>query len=340
MSSETVQQTACRISEHVDQYELQFVRVVLHGGEPLLAGADFLAELAATIRAAVNPKCNIDFSLQTNGILLTPANLDVILRHNIGVGVSLDGIPADHDRRRIYLDGRGSYQEVAKGLRVLASPPYRRLYRGILTTIDLDADPVETYRHLVDFAPPLVDLLLPHGNWSCPPPRRTPDEATPYADWLVAVFDQWYHAASPRPRIRIFEEIIHLLLGGASRAESVGLTPSTLIVVETDGSLEQVDALKSAYDGAAATGLHVSRNPFGDALRHPAIASRQLGVAGLSKECQKCPIVRICGGGYYPHRYRSGSGFNNPSVYCPDLKTLIAHISRQMTADLAPLLSR
>jgi uncharacterized protein len=41
-------------------------------------------------------------------------------------------------------------------------------------------------------------------------------------------------------------------------------------------------------------------------------------------------VVRICGGGLYAHRYRTGTGFDNPSVYCSDLKALIT----QVTADM------
>jgi len=37
--------------------------------------------------------------------------------------------------------------------------------------------------------------------------------------------------------------------------------------------------------------------------------------------------VRACGGGLYAHRYKSGNGFDNPSVYCADLKVLIPMIT-------------
>ena len=39
---------------------------------------------------------------------------------------------------------------------------------------------------------------------------------------------------------------------------------------------------------------------------------------------------KICGGGYFPHRYRSGSGFRNPSVYCADLQRVITHIAARV----------
>jgi uncharacterized protein len=66
------------------------------------------------------------------------------------------------------------------------------------------------------------------------------------------------------------------------------------------------------------------------ALEHPGIVARQRGVADLSAACQRCPVVSSCGGGMYAHRYKSGSGFDNPSVYCDDLLKLISHISARL----------
>jgi uncharacterized protein len=47
--------------------------------------------------------------------------------------------------------------------------------------------------------------------------------------------------------------------------------------------------------------------------------------------------MEICGGGLYPHRYREGAGFRNPSVYCADLLRLITHVTERVTSDLAGL---
>lgn len=128
---------------------------------------------------------------------------------------------------------------------------------------------------------------------------------------------------------------MNLLLGGTSRSELVGTTPSSLIVIETDGSIEQADTLKSAYDGAPVTGLHIDCDPFDAALRLPAIVARQLGLNALAECCTACSLRQVCGGGLYPHRYRSGEGFRNPSVYCPDLFRLIVHIRERVVADLS-----
>jgi uncharacterized protein len=78
----------------------------------------------------------------------------------------------------------------------------------------------------------------------------------------------------------------------------------------------------------------VTDDSFDDALRHPAIMARQIGLAALAETCQRCELRRVCGGGHYVHRYRRGTGFRNPSVYCPDLTKLIGHIVDRVRADI------
>ena len=127
---------------------------------------------------------------------------------------------------------------------------------------------------------------------------------------------------------------MHLLLGGASGSEIVGIAPAQMMVIETDGSIEQEDTLKVAYAGAAATALHVDRDPLDAALLLPEIAARQIGVRALAAQCRACPVRSVCGGGLYSHRYAEDTGFLNPSVYCPDLFALIRHIRGRLLEDL------
>jgi uncharacterized protein len=128
--------------------------------------------------------------------------------------------------------------------------------------------------------------------------------------------------------------MIQLVLGGPGAVEGLGLQPATLIVVDADGSIKQLDSLSSAYPGAADTGLHVLADSFDAALDHPTTVARQIGAAALPPQCQRCPVLRICGGGLYPHRYRSGEGFRNPSVYCDDLLRVINHVARRVISDV------
>ncbi len=339
MTAEIAGHTAMRIGEHVRTHHLRNISLILHGGEPLLAGPELIHHLVTAVRDAAGSSAAVDASVQTNGVGLDGPYLDLFSELDIRVGVSLDGPVDAHNRHRRFPSGRGSHAAVAAGLARLIDPGYRHLFSGLLCTIDLRNDPIETYQALLDFDPPKIDFLLPHGTWETPPPGRIPDgPGTPYADWLITIFDHWYPAA--QTRIRLFEDIMRLLLGRASTSEMVGLAPSTLLVIETDGAIEQGDVLKAAYHGAPATGLHVSHDRLDAALMLPGVAARQLGKRALSAECRACHINEVCGGGFYGHRYRPATGFANPSVYCLDLMRLIGHIRATLRADITRHLAR
>ena len=234
--------------------------------------------------------------------------LGLFKRLGVCVGVSVDGYGAGHDLHRKFARGNGSYRAVEAAVRRLASPPYRDVFGGLLCTVDVANDPVASYDALANFEPPLLDFLLPHGNWTSPPPGRDPDSAiTPYADWLIEVFDRWYSSEQRQPQVRLFSEIMHALFGGAAATEAIGLSPAAVVVIETDGSIEQSDSLKSTYQGAPYTGAHCATDSFDTLLRTPRFAARQLGVSGLCDECRRCPMALVCGGGNYVHRYRAGS---------------------------------
>ncbi|MCO6003861.1 FxsB family radical SAM/SPASM domain protein [Actinoallomurus purpureus] len=335
MTPATIALIASRIAEHVRAHRIPEVDLIFHGGEPLLAGIELIRHAVTTVRSAVGPEASVNVRVQSNGLLLDSAFLRTFDELGVRVGISLDGDARGNDRHRRHADGRGSHDEVRAALERLTAGRYRHLFGGLLATVDLRNDPVATYEALLEFAPAEVDFLLPHGNWNSPPPGLSPGEhATPYGDWLIAAFDRWYGAPVRETRVRLFGEIIRLLLGGASRIESVGLSPVAMVVLETDGSIEQVDTLKSVYEGASATGLHVARDSFDAVLRLPSVAARQIGDRALSAQCRGCAIRRVCGGGLYTHRYRAGSGFANPSVYCADLVRLITHVHQVIAGDL------
>jgi uncharacterized protein len=340
MAEATLRQVGQRIAQHIERHGLTAVSAVLHGGEPLLAGSAFLDFAARELRAALPASCKVSLTVQTNGVLLNRRLLDLLSSHNIGIAVSLDGAREGHDLHRRYANGRSSYPQVMRGLRLLAES-YRSRYRGLLCTVDVRTDPVACYEALLETSPPAIDFLLPHGNWSDPPPFRQHCEngSTPYADWLIQIFDRWYKAPFKTTGIRIFEEILNTLLGGGSRSENIGLSPVAVLVLDTDGSLQQVDTLKTTFEGAPETGLNVFDHDFEAALQHTGVAARQIGLSALSPVCMGCSVRDACGGGAYVHRYKGGEGFRNPSVYCADLRKLIEHISAQVRRDLALLSS-
>lgn len=322
ISAETVEMAARRIAQHANDHGLPEVCVVLHGGEPLLLGKDRTRGVLDTLTSWISPVTSLDLRIHSNGVLLDEQWCELFRDYRVKVGISLDGDETANDRHRRFADGRSSYPHVLNALALLRQPEYRRLYAGILCTIDIVNDPIMVYQALLAEAPPNVDLLLPHATWENPPMRRF---GTDYADWLLQVYRRWTLDGRPMP-IRFFDSLLSAARGGPSFTEALGTDPSDLLVIETDGSWEQPDSMKTAFDGAAATGTSVFHHTVDEAAGHAAIAARQHDAAALCVTCRTCPVVRVCGGGLYAHRFRRGSGFDNPSVYCADLKKLISEV--------------
>ena len=337
MASEVVKATAEAIARHAERHEIPLVRVVLHGGEPLLLPPDRLGGLIGELKGAISPVADVELTVQTNGVRLGGAlgteYADLFLDERVRVGISLDGGRAANDRHRLFRDGRFSYDQVVRAVGRMGSERYRPVFAGLLCTVDVANDPLEVYRELLALRPPAIDLLLPHATWDQPPPAAVPG-TTPYGDWLATIFDAWF-GAPPVVGVRLFEELLSALLGGASHSEAIGRSAPESLVVETDGSLEQTDALKVAFHGAARTGYDVLRHTLDDVLADPGAFGSAAGADGLSEICRACPVLATCGGGLYPHRYRADTGFANPSVYCHDLKRLIDHVTERVAAGLA-----
>ncbi|MCX4785436.1 FxsB family radical SAM/SPASM domain protein [Streptomyces sp. NBC_01221] len=323
MSVDLARATARRIGEHVTAHNLRTVHVVLHGGEPLLAGPRHMADLLSAVREGVPAATAIHFELQTNGTLLTEPWLDLFDQYEVVVGVSLDGPPDANDRHRLTHASRSSTGSAVRGVELLRSRPH--LFAGLLAVVDLANDPVEVHDYLAAFGPPTIDFGLPHGTHD-EPPRRNDPAVPEYGQWMSRVYDAWLARPEYQHSVRMLEDIVALSSGVRGSVESLGLAPPSSIVIESDGTVEGVDTLRSVEEGASWLGRDVFSRSFDDVLRHPKLLHRQYGRAALAEKCQSCPLVEVCGGGYLPHRFSTSHGYRNPSVYCADLEYLIRHV--------------
>ena len=142
MSGKRSTEIAARISEHAAGHSLDEVQVILHGGEPLLAGAELIEYAVQKVRRSTNARVNFD--IQTNGVLLNTNYLKLFDFLDIHVSVSLDGDEESHDRHRRRANGEGSHAAVVRSLDTLTGEQFRHLFNGLICTIDPRNDPVCT----------------------------------------------------------------------------------------------------------------------------------------------------------------------------------------------------
>ncbi|MGA0607970.1 cyclophane-forming radical SAM/SPASM peptide maturase YhhB [Phenylobacterium sp. VNQ135] len=330
LSDENRQAFAQRLADYARAVDLKRAAVIFHGGEPLLAGAASLCSFASLIRATAGPHTDVDIGLQTNGLLLDDAALDLFEAHTIGVSLSLDGPRAVNDLHRTTRRRRSSFDKVEAALERLKLRP--SVFAGVIAVIDASADPEELLEYFAGHAPPRVDFLLPDAHHLRPPPGRS-DDPDLYVRWLKRAFDVWLDHY-PSLSVRSFEALLDAIMGLPSATDAFGFGDVSLISVETDGTYHDLDVLKVVGNGTQLGGglLDTSIAEAAGSARLEA-HRRLLAKPGLCATCQACPISDICGGGAVPHRW-SDAGFDNPTVYCREMTALIAHAQSRLSEAL------
>ena len=306
--------------------------VVLHGGEPLLAGKDRLYHLISRLRQRL-PSGSHPISVQTNGVLISDPVLDLFAEYRVSVAVSIDGPRQINDNGRVDHQGRGTFDSVLAGIRKLeAHPDAAELYAGVLAVIDPTTDPADVYRFFKGLNPPSIDFLYQDGNHSRLPPHKVIATSTEYGQWMAQVFDLYVADRSPI-EIRVLDDLIKLSMGSKSTKEGLGVSDFGILIVETDGSIRKNDTLRSAYRGADR--FSNCWNVDGDSIKCLLESRDFLDYQQLqkptSKKCMSCPELQICGGGMTVHRWDDKTEYDNPTIFCADQLYLIGHIRKTLT---------
>jgi uncharacterized protein len=300
--------------------------VVLHGGEPLLLGVVRLNGLLSRLRAALSERHGLH--IQTNGVLLTADMIDVCARHRVGISISLDGSIEVNDRYRVDHRGRGSHARVLEAIRRLkAHPNGAALFSGLLAVVDPTTDPGSIYAFFKSVGTPSVDFLYRDGNHDILPFGKCSLSSTEYGKWMSALLDLYLADESP-PRIRILDDMLKLLLGGAARKEGVGLIDYGILIIDTDGAVRKNDTLKSAGNGADRFGRpwSIIEHQLHEIVASPEFESYHAAQRATASVCLACPDLTVCGGGMQTHRWSMARKFDNPSVFCADQRLLIGRM--------------
>jgi len=95
------------------------VTVIWHAGEPLVVPVAFYETAFDVIESLRPASIEIRHSIQTNGLLISPAWCELFKKWHVGVGVSIDGPKHWHDVHRVTRSGRGTFDRAIAGIRML-----------------------------------------------------------------------------------------------------------------------------------------------------------------------------------------------------------------------------
>ena len=265
------------------------------GGEPLLA-LPLLRQIADYVRTN---HIRVRMDLQTNGTLMTEETADFLHGADIGIGVSLDGRPAEHDAHRCYPDGRGSSMDVIAGIQRLGR-------RGIAIglTCVVTAENVAELSGVIEMAYYLgnvrrigFDLLRSQGRGSAVRPAREEDMARA----MEQVFARNEHLG----RLHGYRIAIAQEEQAACLAQRTGDGFSHCHAMS--GAGVHIDAAGRIY--ACASFVGDARFLLGD-VEHGIDVRRQETVAHEMQRamafCRACADFAGCGGACYARRAGQG----------------------------------
>ena len=335
MSREVCEQVIIKTYKHCIQNDIKEFLFVFHGGEPLLCEDDFFVWFVTFANNFFENRVKLYYAVHSNGTLFVPEIAEVFSRLKIQIGISLDGDKNVNDKNRLYKNGRSSYNDVITGINNCLKYPFHAKTMGILSVINLDKSPEEVYFFFKTIGISVYDLNFPYYTYETYPfiEKDNDTNFTPYADWLIKVFDLWYNDAN-RPNIKMFSGFINCFLGEEYPNDLFGSYDNGLLVINTDGEIEPIDYLKACGEEFVKTNMNIKDNNLSDTYSLPNVRLYYKSHSILPDSCKECPVNDICGGTNLPARYSDKNGFNNKSIYCKDILKLLAHIQRCIAKDL------
>jgi len=338
------------ITSYITSQPTPIVEFVWQGGEPTLLGIDFFRRVIELQKPFVKGK-TITNSLQTNGTLLTAEWCQFLKKNNFMVGISLDGPKEIHDRYRRDRKGKGSFDQVMRGLKLLKE---HKVEHNVLACVARDTAkrPLDVYRFLrgegVEFIQftPVVERLsdvhsTPSGLRLAGPATLdkkerltdvTPWSVIPeeYGDFLIAVYEEWVRHDVGTVFVMNFEWVLNAWIGNPSPVCVHAKQCGRSVVIERNGDVFACD--HCVYP------QYKLGNIIFDTL--PAMVAKSLRSGfGVTKEtalprwCKECEVLPACQGGCPKHRF-AATYYNEPGLQylCAGYKKFFLHIRKYLRA--------
>lgn len=302
--------------------------IAYQGGEPTLRGLPFF-EKSLEFQKKYNVNgVTIHNAIQTNGYHLTEEWAEFFVKHQILVGLSLDGTKDTHNAYRRTPGGEDCYFDILKTCDLFQK---HHVEFNILTVVNNRTGRkikkiYQFYKknHLqyLQFIPCLDPIGEEPGS------REHSLTAEVYGEFLKELFDLWYDDLmnGTQPYIRQFENYIAILMGHAPEACDQKGVCNYQYVVEADGEVYPCDFY--VLDEYKLGNLNTCTIPEIDEKRH------QLGFMEYSltdhEHCKACEYYAICRGGCRRHRVSADENGNHLNQFCESYRMFFGYTLERM----------
>jgi len=324
---DVIKQTAAFLNQAIIDLSINQILIVFHGGEPMMQKRRDFDAMCHTFRNSLPKEIECNFSIQTNATLINKDWINLFQKHRVSISVSLDGTKEDNDKHRIDHRGKGTYDKVINGIKMLQSEfntDYSRI--GLLCVINPEHDAEKIYQHFVhDLNIKNMDFLLPEFSYDTQPSFDT-NNINVYLDKLL---NCWLKDNNPDIKIRLFSHYMNLLQGkNGLKYGFTNLSENSLHVISitTDGALTPTDEVRNIYKGQLFDGTTVFNTSLKDFYAKPIFMELESAHQHKPEKCKLCIWQNVCQGGNYETRFSLENKFNNPTIHCESIKKILASL--------------
>lgn len=332
IKKETILDISKFLAQGCKDLNISQLKVVLHGGEPLLQKKINFDYLCTHIKEVVQTnETEVLFALQTNAMLVDEEWIQLFNKHKISVCVSIDGPKEYHDKYRIDKKGNGTFDRTLQKIKLLNNPN-----NSFGVCILCVMNPTFSASKLFDFFKrdlniSQFDFLLPDAHHDDKPTYNHEK----YADFYCDIFKRVVEEGIENVNIRFIRHIVGSLLEkDVLDAERDSLIPP--ITISSNGELSPVDDLRNTNPEFMLTGCNISNTTYKEFLSSSIFKKLQEAASHVPKACNECCWYSACKGGHIIHRYSKENMFNNESVYCGSLKKIYGYVASHLINEGIP----
>lgn len=332
---DVVEQLARFLSDAARTTTIDHFNVVLHGGEPLLVKKRYFDEICTYLRSELEGVVDIDFAIQTNGVLIDDEWIELFSKHRINAGISIDGLQDDHDRLRPDKRGRGSYDRAIAGLRLLQQAVADGKIRsaGVLGVVPAHVSGEAFLKHLiVDLKVNSPGLNFPRGGWDSADAIEWNADTEARRDLVVTWLRDHIH-----PKFSYITHFADVFFGmmsdeGAEKLDWKLSRRHHIMTVSSSGEILIDDNLLGLDGDLSQAPMTIFDSRFVDFLASPAWQQLQQAVDTVPSACGECVWYRTCRSGNLYNRHSKAEGFLAHSALCDSIKVMTEEMATYLLA--------
>ena len=319
------------IKGYIENQPLQCndVNFAWQGGEPTLMGLDFFRRVIELQQKYERPGMRIENSLQTNGTKLDTAWCRFLKANNFLVGISLDGPRDIHNRYRKSKGGKGSFDQVKRGLDSLLEEGTEF---NVLTVVQRHNgdQPLEVYNGLKELGAeyfqfiPIVERVSTGGVSA---PSVLPDQ---FGKFLIEIFEEWRRGDIGRIYVQHFDTALSTTMGYLDTLCVHARQCGRNVALEHNGNVYSCDHY---VDPSHLIG-NISEQRYVDIIDSGVQTSFGEGKQkNLAPRCLKCKVLYLCNGGCPVEQFiPAQESRHNLNYLCAGYKAFFTHIEPYVQA--------